>query len=235
MSKVYILTHLGLGDMVTTIGMIRYLTTIHDEVMIATKHKKELEYIYSNEPKVTLRQVEDDRQARQVPLGYTLISSGIHKGNYNNDVPFLFYRDSGVPEEYFWTYFSIPDSSESKELYESVKDKDYIVVHNNTSRGQLFSVKSAKEHYSESSSKEVILIDLNDGEFAMRPLIHYKDLLINASALYLSNSCIFCLALNLELECEKCYYVSRYNMNYEYLYKNVNNVKRKRFIQITLK
>src|SRR5690606_35703594 len=193
------------------------LSTIYDEVLLATKHKKELEYIYADNSKVKLRQVSNDRQAQMIPMGYKPVISGIHRGNYQNDIPFVFYRDSEVNEEFFWSYFHIPDTKESMDLYSQYKDKEYIIVHNETSNGKLFDISDVLKHY----GKDVVIVDVSK---LMKPIVHYKDLLINASGLYLSNSCIFCLALNLELKTDKCYYISRYNEDYSYLYKNIGSI-----------
>ena len=35
--KAFILTHLGLGDMVNCIGLFRYLSTVYDELLVVCK------------------------------------------------------------------------------------------------------------------------------------------------------------------------------------------------------
>lgn len=56
--------------------------------------------------------------------------------------------------------------------------------------------------------------------FVFKPIVYYKETLINAEAVYVSDSCIFCMAVNLELKSDKCYYVTRKNnpRDYSYLY-----------------
>ena len=54
-------------------------------------------------------------------------------------------------------------------------------------------------------------------EFVNKPLTHYKDALLNADAAILTDSALFCMAVNLPLKTKYCFYISRSN-NYDYFY-----------------
>ena len=62
------------------------------------------------------------------------------------DLPFNFYRDMGINVSYFRSYFYINPLSESKKLFEKVKNiKQYIFVHNLSSSGKAFDLNEMEQ------------------------------------------------------------------------------------------
>lgn len=248
--KAFVLTHLGLGDLICANGMVRYLATTNDLVMVVVKDKylKEAELIYSDDKTIKFYPVKDDinisprcgfgiDKFNQITQGYDVYMTGVHKGSAPTEIPFSFYTDAKMKTEYFWDFFHIPSTLQSMELYNLVKGREYVVIHNVNSRGNVFTVDSVEKHIADATGKtrdQVLIIDLNGNvydkehpsyelaqKFVFRSIVSYKDILIHASRLYLSDSCIFCMAINLELECNKCYYITRKNnpRNYSYFYE----------------
>ena len=48
-----------------------------------------------------------------------------------------------------------------------------------------------------------------------KPVLHYKKIIENADLIILSDSSFFCMALNLDIKTDKCYYVVRGDPNYD--------------------
>ena len=263
--KVFILTHLGLGDMITSVGLVRYLATLYEEVKVVCKksYQKNVELLYSDDSVISIYPVDSDINISpkfgfpinlfsEITKDYTTIMVGCHGGRKIYDIPFCFYEHAGLDSKYFWDYFHIPDTKDSDILYNLLKDRKYVVIHNTNSRGNVFTVKSVENHMNKTQN-DILIIDLNGNvydknhpdyhlaqSFVFKPIVHYKKTLINADALYLSDSCIFCMAINLELTSDKCYYVTRKNnpRDYSYFYQDKylpnSKLNRKKFEPLLL-
>ena len=59
----FVLTHLGLGDNITSIGAVRYLSTCYDRVIVVCKekNKKNMELFYSDDESIEIYSVIDDK------------------------------------------------------------------------------------------------------------------------------------------------------------------------------
>ena len=59
--KAFVLTHLGLGDNITAIGMVRYLSTCYDEVVVVCKNqnKNNVELFYKDDNNIKIYNVDD--------------------------------------------------------------------------------------------------------------------------------------------------------------------------------
>lgn len=208
------------------IGMVRYLATVYDEVLVYTKKTDQFALIYLDDDTIKCTTNNECQE------GYTpfVIQT-------DQELPTLYYSQVGLREEYFFSYFYIPSTEKSKELYSKVKGREYIIVHSNERK--IFDIQDIMRH---SGREEVPIIDISmpheefEDFFITRNIIDYKDLLINASALYLSDSSLFSLALNLELKSDHCYYVPDQVRDYSPVYDHLPaNLNRKRFISINLK
>jgi len=71
---------------------------------------------------------------------------GCHGAKKIYDIPFCFYDHACLNTKYFWDFFHIPDTQSSNTLYDSIKDREYIVIHNTNSKGNVFTAKSVEEH-----------------------------------------------------------------------------------------
>jgi hypothetical protein len=247
--KAFILHHLGLGDHITCMGIVRYYATLYDEVYVVCKKKYEdnVRLLYQDDITIHIYPIDTtdiydgqiseqfhfskERNATYVYNNevYDLITFGMFssiKTDYRR-IPFCFYDNIQLDYRYFWDYSHLPDTTESKELYNELLKRnihDYIIIHASTSSGATFSIKSDKH-------KNTCIIDLNQNiydvnhpyyeiaeMFVSKPLLYYKDTIQNASALYLSDSCIFTLALMLPLKTEKCFIFPRSGITNQYDY-----------------
>jgi len=240
--KIFVLNHLGLGDNITSIGMIRYLSTIYDEVVTVCKkrNEKNMLEIYKDDNSIKLYIVNEDheiseaygyRNFRDITKGFDVILTGLHKYRNNFDnIPFCFYEDANIPKNIFWDYFHIPDTLESYNLFKLVEKIPYIIIHSSSSTRTEFSYKDIEKH-SKYSINDILYIDLNkniyqEGDkfydlannFVNKLLIEYKDLIINSKKIYVCNSSVFCLCLNLNIKTDDCFVVS--NQDFSYLYDN---------------
>jgi GNAT superfamily N-acetyltransferase len=161
-------------------------------------------------------------------------------------LPFTFYIDAGIDPKLFWN-FDIPSLPESLLLYEKIKHLDYIVVQTKTAEGEAFHIHHAAKYYKIDADKTLV-IDIEKNfytpdhpfyitaqEFVHKPIPFYKDILLHAKELYVSDSCLFCLAVNLPLETNTCWIAPRrFSIRlYQYIFDNPNygfsSKKTKRF------
>lgn len=245
----FVLSHLGLGDHINYIGLVRYLSTCYDEVYVVCRRNnyKNLEFFYSDDPSIKLictdytnNDINNPQVLNEilkpVPENCDKFISGLHRRSIGksfhpcNILPFNFYKDDNIDTRVFWDYYHIPEIKESLELYNLIKDTPYIVTHTTTSCGVLFSFDKIERHFS-LNKNDILCIDLNNNlyepshifydiaqKFVGLPLIYYTEILKNASKLILSDSCILCLALHLEIKSDECYYLSRDNNDYSHIW-----------------
>lgn len=184
----------------------------------------------------------------KITEGMDLYLSGAHlytkqHSGFNN-LPYNFYQDFGISYDVFWKYFHINIPEKSKELYDSVvnngvinnsvKDNKIIFVHNTCSTGTVFDMDKIAKILNIDINEYLIInpnknmYETNDyrysivDNFVYQPLSYYLDTIINSSYVILSDSSLFCLSLQLPIKTDNCYYVSRDNRNYEYLYFKEN-------------
>ena len=244
----FVLTHLGLGDNITSIGAIRYLSTCYDKVIVVCKNKNanNVKLFYSDDADIEIFPVEDDKDISPnygFPIdkfnekvknchlylcGNHLIGKKCH--SYVNSIPFNFYKDFDIEYKYFWKYFYIPECNESKELFNKL-NMSYIFIHNTASTGEVFSLNYIEKKYN-INKNNILIINPNKNHYEQHdkfynisqmfinlPLVYYIDTIINANKIFLSDSSFFCLALNLYIKTKDCYYYSREN-SYSHLFKD---------------
>lgn len=226
--KAFVLTHLGLGDMITANGMVRYLSTNYEKVVVVCKRNnmKNVLSMYLDDPTIEVYPVADDSAISPnygAPISLMnrikethdvyLAGSHVEGGRYRiKDVPFSFYDDVHMNYSIFWQYFHVPTTTASKALLEQLKLRgitDYIIVHNSSSSGEVFSMDATLTTFRIDSD---ITLVINTSKniyspghpfhevaqlFVMEPLINYKSVIENASKIIVSDSSLFCLAMNL--------------------------------------
>ena len=236
--KAFVLTHLGLGDLINMIGFTRYLLNIYKKIVVVCKNHQleEMKKFYSDCDKIELYPVISDYEISpiygcshqkfyEVTNGFDIYMCGSHIKNCNSCnignefiIPFSFYFDFGLDYNVFWDYFKIPYES-----FNQLKcDIPYIFINNKSSSGDVFSIQQLK------LNNDILiinpLINLYDKsnkyydiaqKYIGHNMIHYVELIINAKEIYLSNSSMFCLATNLDIKTDKCYYISRDNMSHD--------------------
>lgn len=152
----------------------------------------------------------------------------------NNDhVPFCFYRHINLPYSVFWEYFYTDRTKNSTYLWHSLQEHNitnFIFAHTETGNGPLITVADIEKHLT-LSINDVLIVDPNTNHYSIgHPFYQlaqqmcghiindYVDLLVNATYLYLSDSCFFCLAMLLGLKSDHCYVRSRFNYTYDYIW-----------------
>lgn len=272
--KAFILTHLGLGDHITSLGIVRYYATLYDEMFIVCKSKYEenVRLLYQDDPTLKIYPVEMSQiregvinevigfsqtaNATYIHNGqvYDLITTGMF-GPINTKsftIPFCFYDDVKLDYSIFWDYGTIMDTKESKELYEELikhKIQDYIVIHTGSSGGEVFNLQELEYKWNiDRHTTFIIDVERNRYDtthpfyqiaqiFVNKPLIYYKDTLINASQIYVTDSSFFCLAILLDIKTPKCYVIPRCKdpNGYQYIFTDrfkYNPLKTRHFITL---
>ena len=258
----FVLTHLGLGDNITSIGAIRYLSTCYDKVLVVCKerNKKNMELFYADDESIEIYPVINDgyispqmgfnfNKFKQITQNMDLYLAGAHSfknANSYDDIPFNFYRDMQINEDYFWSYSHINIPTESDNLFEKVNNINYIFIHNSASNGLAFTIEEIEQKLNIDREKTLIINPCqniytpdNDfynisQEFLNHPLAFYVTTIINASKIILTDSSFFCMAINLPIKTNECYLKSRDNRSYQHLYKKIklDKLNRKKFLQI---
>jgi hypothetical protein len=244
--KAFVLSHLGLGDNLTFSGAVRFLSTMYDEVKVVCKEKyySNLQLMYSDDPSITFHIIKNDEDISprfgcpyqsflSTVKGYHIYLCGLHMFDKQcasfDTIPFCFYKDVNMDYNTFWTYFHIPTISESTSLYNLLLDSSYAVLHTGSSTGECISIEAVETKFN-ISRNDIILIDVNRNIypethkfhkiadlFVNKPLAYYKDSLINATYVIVSDSSVFCMAMNLSIKTDNCYVVSR-SSGYSYIY-----------------
>ena len=258
LKEAFVMTHLGLGDNITAIGMIRYISTNFDRVHVVcqSRNLKNLEEFYSDDPSIILYpvghfneicpQTSGRKKFSEITKNMTTFVCGQHIGNKNiTHLPFCFYQDVNINTQYFWDYFHISKGQKSLELYNKIpKIQEYVFIHNISSQGEVFSTDLVEKKI-KINKNEILFINPCKNmyeenhvkyalaqEFVNHLLADYVDLIINANYVVVTDSSFMCMAINLEIKTENCYLYSRDNADYSYLYdkfKFNDNLKRQIF------
>jgi hypothetical protein len=237
-NRALFLCNIGLGDQIDMIGAVRYLSQFHNQIYVPcfNQNIKTLSEFYSDNSKVVLIAIDEEWYTRNWlytsslkgekqyelinynPSDYTVVyRTGWFKQQHSDmwpdyNIPKCFYKDLDLDLSIEHSYFHIPENLESKKVYETVKDIDYIFVHQRSSDyftslvtwdiDQIFTIDPNVNLYSEGHH----WYDLARN-FVKRPFPHYTDTIINASEVHLVNSSFRCLAAHLPLKAsiKKCY------------------------------
>ena len=178
------------------------------------------------------------------------------------DIPLCYYDGLEIDEHIFWDYFWIPDTPKSEELYNvASRFGDYIFVHNKCGflgggANMLINLEQIQKEFNVSKD-EVLFVDPESNiyepghkfyetaqSFMGHDIISYKKTMEHASKIFVMDSSFMCMGLNLEIETDDCYYVSRFRRaqevgliqhDYSYLHetylKNKANFKNDRNIK----
>jgi hypothetical protein len=202
-NKALIYGHLGIGDMINLIGMVRYFRTIYEKVTLVCleKYCDKVKSFFDDDQAIDLLIVPSatylnplhggcsDTFIKHVD-GYDLKFCGIPALILNNDdkyntayLPFCFYRDLQLDHSIFWTYFKIPHTPNSISLYNTIKDspykENYIITHSNSSTGKVFDISSV-ESILKVNRNETLIIDLNENIYEeSHPLFEFANQFIN--------------------------------------------------------
>jgi len=248
----FVLTNLGLGDNITAIGAVRYLSTCYDKVFVVCKekNKRNMELFYGDDETIELYPVVNDNHIsprmgfnynsfKQITKNMDLYLAGAHcltkQCQPFTDLPFNFYRDMGINEKYYREYFHINIPQESKILFNKLKNVGkYIFIHNSASTGEVFKIGEMEKKFGFNKNRTLVvnpcsnMYNKNDSfyilaqSFINHPLPFYVDVIINANKVIMTDSSFFCIAINLPLIAKEIYLKSRDNRDYSYLNDKAN-------------
>lgn len=217
--------HVGLGDHIVQVGLVKFLATKYKKVYIssANGHGKHLRYVYKNAPNVEVIDAgcwtsfkQSDSIIQKVPLekligadqkyGFKdaiLIEAGCSRLNF----PFNsnFYLNNNIPYEVSFDYFDLPESpKDEEELFNHLMNiynisGDYIVVSNEYSRGS-FDLNVKTNHP---------IVYLKKDEDIKKNIFMLRKVLIEAKELHLVNSAMVHLAERLPLKGQIVYHNAR--------------------------
>jgi GNAT superfamily N-acetyltransferase len=175
-----------------------------------------------------------------------IYAGGIHveyvKGVTNvccDRVPYCFYGHMGLPHHIYWDYFHINQTITSHELLNMLgHDKScgqesipYVFIHAEIGAGPLFTISEVEARLGQSHD-DILFVDPNVNRYPpghhfyeiARKLVGHKindyiQLMIHANYIYVSDSCFFCLAMQLGLKTPHCYVKTRNpHTNYDYMW-----------------
>ena len=159
--KAFVMTHQGLGDNITAIGMIRYLSTLYDKVVVVCKNKNKdnVKQFYEDDNSIELYCVNGDKDISpnfgfsrekfdEITCGHDIFMSLLHNLSNKNKklkignlkIPQYFYEEHNIPFSYFWEYFYIPYNDDMSKLLNIVGDNKYVFIHNTASTGNVFNI-----------------------------------------------------------------------------------------------
>ena len=248
--EAFVLTHLGLGDNITSIGMVRYLSTLYDRVNVVCKERNEenVRLFYEDDKNITIYPVKNDNNIsprlgcdlktfEQITKNMDLYLCGAHnmtrckKITYDN-IPYCFYQHVDISPKIFWEYFYIPSIVKSRSLLDLLNGIDFIFIHNTSSQGKVFDINIVEKKLTFNRDDILFLnpcincYDVNHKFYQLaenlkgHKLAEYKDIIENSEANIFSDSSFMCLSLNLDIKTKQNYFVSR-GSDYSKLYDSV--------------
>ena len=253
MKKILIFSHLGLGDNIFCISMILYYLKKNYEVhYFCRKHNIHNFTIFfkhnENKKNLLLIPIKSGKSALSYIKEYKKLYNHIFRSGYSNNsildhprkninnFPFFQYDDINLSRNILKEYFRIPVTKTSCKLYDKVKNINYIIVNNQTSDGELFNINSILSRYNIDIDKYLIINTQKNfynkkheyfslaQHFVSRHLIDYSLILKYASKIIISDSSMFCLAIQLDLINKEHYvYVRNKNNRWDDLLKFYDN------------
>ena len=241
--------HLGLGDSINLNGMVRYYSTVYDEITVTCNEKqlKNLSIMYSDDPTIKLYPLKCiGGNLPQVDLPNELQNNidiyklGYYKHNNFSScdiLPFNFYDDANISRKYFWSYFHIPYSINASTLYKEIFNmcgNNYILIHTNATEGQLFNALDIERKF-KISSNEIVFLNTEYNMYTsehpyytiaeivvQKPFIDYIDICKHAQKIIVTDSFLYCLAFHIDINTDECYVISRDAREYKYIWKEPN-------------
>jgi hypothetical protein len=201
--KAFYLGHLGLGDQINCIPIVRYIATFFDYITVVckTKHLTNLKLMYSDDFTINFYPVDSDEfispyygfpldEFTKITSGFEVFTCGLHNqrnsmfkkiewDEHFSDLPFCFYRDLKFSPSIYYSHHHIASSQESDAMYDLVKGFEYIVMQSSTSDGSLINPNEAIEYLNINPNK-TLLIDINENLYPQGHIWHaIADTFIN--------------------------------------------------------
>lgn len=161
-SPIFILPHMGVGDQMILNGMVRYLATFHEYVMLVAlrKHSATMEFMYRDIPdKIKFLYIDRDEDISPAygagidiikdysDRGYLILPLGNHRCEAkwlegHVDFAEAFYKQANVPYEVRWRYFFVARDKEREERMfragmAAMRTTKYAFIHDDPTRRML--------------------------------------------------------------------------------------------------
>jgi hypothetical protein len=248
--KFFVVHHLGLGDHLVMNGFVHMLLQQNPkEILLVCKahNVKSVEKMYNGYPTVKLYSIKDlaDLYPTENPLqkitdilakGYEYIGFGVHGNNRNyleldKSWANCFYKQYGLDPTMRWKLFKFPvNMDRSVELASSIIHKigaNYIVVHDDPSRGFVLDYSKIKKYLVDNGSDKMPVVYLGkdrykspliegcdnpnvQDEIQTETLYDYSHLLVNAKECHMMDSSIALLTDLLPLRKDQKRYMHEY-------------------------
>lgn len=221
MRKVFLVSHLGMGDMIVMCGAVRFLTNIYDEVLVLCKitNLKNVQTMYRDDKKIKFLEYnpaypESEFIKKSLSIyrnnkEYTILLCGIHKLEFfgttslsESSIQQGFYKDIGLDISIMKDYFKVSDLVESLELFKSVPHNLNIIFVHNSASNKIIDINIPTLY-----DYDNIIINPNKNmysethpyyylaeQFINKPLFFYNDIIRNSTEVHLIDSSFSCLA-----------------------------------------
>lgn len=230
--KIVIVPHLGLGDMFTMVGAIRYLSIKYDQVITFAKSNNygTVKKIFQDDITISVNEVVDDNHMIQQinkqynNLDYEIIKCGCHSGKFYDPYGKFydkFYENINLDKKIRFSHFHIyHDLVYEKAIYDNlvVKVNKYVFVHFKESNpfsdffknmdDNIYIYHPNKNYYPEGHKFHHVWDGYHNN------IVNYTTIIENASEVYLVDSSFFCLTTYLNLKATKkvLHHTGKYNI-----------------------
>jgi hypothetical protein len=224
MTEILLLSNLGLGDNIFSISAINYLSEKYKVSVIVKKHNYEIFKFFFTDKNVDFFIVKGDDEVNKLfgnklLMTYNnkkILRAGCHKVNSNlSTFPFCFYDDINIPRQILKTHFNVRNTDKAISLYNSINNMKYSFICNETSNGELFDINNVLNQL-KINKHETLIICSNENiydknhkfyqiseKFVYKTnninILDYKLIIENADYNILSDSSLFCFAVQLNI------------------------------------
>jgi hypothetical protein len=228
-----VISHLGLGDSINISPAVRYLSMYYDKLIVPVKEKymKNMLLIYSDNPFIDCVSIHENNEKQDINnivsthKDATIFSSGCHYLKHRNSVenyniPEGFYLDFGLNYNEIYKsreWFYCKDLTDNY-ILEKLKNYNIIFIHKETSSGKVncivdkvknkmiddctILIDACENHYSKDNLKYELA-----QYFVNKPLAYLPSIIKECNEIYLTDSSIFCMTVQLPLKAsvKECY------------------------------
>jgi hypothetical protein len=246
--KLIILHHTEMGDCINMNGLVRYMRKIYKKIIIfcQPKYVSNVQTLYHNtqievlslDNEITKYKFTDLKSFyyNDIPNIYNNIVKYASENNHDimccgdwkkkresyKQIPYEFYDDANVPRNIYWNYSYIPITEEAQNLYNFIKNKEYIFIHVKEYNKNIKKlIKNMKRRFLVLNPSDE-LYDVGTPEniiekyIIKKPIFYYTLLIENAKKIIVIDSSFFCLSLHLNIKSPCCYYIKTYSSSIDY-------------------
>lgn len=230
--------HQRLGDQISTIGLVRFLAKYYENVyLLTTMYKNYVTSFYSDLSNINFispQEINKFQYDKKLILG---LNNPKTDHNLFAKLPLNWYIQSELDVNIMWDFFHIPNlynNDQADNLYNIIKNKEFILTNVKSSTGIAFDVKDDFDILNEST----IFIDININlypsthkyydicnKFINRNFLEYVKLIQEAKMILLTDSALFCLVLHIQnIKSSKIILYTR-DRSYKHIFEQKKSLK----------